>query len=176
MNTAISITMHIPLGWRSGKADGGAGILTLRVLELMEAAPLRYDEEGSEETLRWQALEARVDLCLQMLAQLLARDSALPAEQEVQLSGTGAHWRSEQANMVGEHGSLALYLSPQVPQALLLPARITACQQVEQGWLTSVQFERLDPELQDWLDKTIFRHHRRQISQLRRHAHDDETA
>ncbi|MGQ5522962.1 PilZ domain-containing protein [Chitinimonas sp. PSY-7] len=175
MPTHIKIHADLPLAWYSDEPQAGSdGILLLRVLALLEAAPPNYNEDDSVETLRWQGLEARVDLCMMLLGQLLLRDGLLPDVCPVELSGEGASWTSPGKLSSGQHGTLALYLSPRIPQPLLLPASLTDVQQKDDGsWLVQARFELGDLELQDWLDKTIFRRHRREIFE-RKHAHDDE--
>lgn len=174
MPTAIKIHADLPLVWHPQAGPAGTdGVLLLRVLALLEAAPPHYDEEDSAELQRWQAMEARVDLCLHLLGQLLLRDGPLPQVCPVSLSGDSASWCSEQELPIGQQGTLALYLSPRIPQPLLLPAQITAAEQLPAGgWQLEAQFRLGDDELQDWLDKTIFRRHRREIFE-RKHAHEE---
>lgn len=173
MPTAITIHADLPVVWHPNAPPAGSdGVLLLRVLSLLEAAPPHYDEDDSLEVLRWQALEARMDLCLQLLGQILLRDGPLPQVCPLQLSGEGASWQSQVPMQAGEFGTLALYLSPRIPQPLLLPARLITVQALTQGWQVEARFELGDVELQDWLDKTIFRRHRREIFE-RKHSHDE---
>ncbi|PHV13110.1 PilZ domain-containing protein [Chitinimonas sp. BJB300] len=174
MSTPIKIQADLPVAWHLDVPPiGSDGVLLLRVLALLEAVPSNYNEDDSAETLRWQGLEARVDLCLLLLGQLLLRDGVLPQVCAIELSGEGACWTHPQLLRVGERGTLALYLSPRIPQPLLLPASLTDVQAKEGGsCLVQAKFELGDIELQDWLDKTIFRRHRREIFE-RKHVHDE---
>lgn len=172
MSTEISVEMHIPLAWVETPMDAIDGALLLRVLDQMEAAPSHYEDDGGEESLRWQAMEARIDLCLQLLGQLLAKDAPRTQPTVVCLSGVGARWRASMPLNIGQSGNLLLYLSRRIPQPLVLPATVVHCAADGAGWQVHVHFSMLDEEFQDWLDKTVFRYHRRYISQLKR-QHDD---
>lgn len=173
MASTLTIMLDAPLAWLAPTAPSSAdGVLLLRVLALQEAAPPHLDDEDGPDALRWQAMEARLDLTLQLLGHLLARSEPVPPSRSLELSGGGARWTSSTPLAVGSEGRLALYLSPSIPQALQLPAQIKHCQEVATGqWQVEASFLQLDAELQDWLEKTIFRRHRREIYE-RKHSHD----
>lgn len=174
MPTAIAIHADLPLAWHADQAPvAGDGVLLLRVLSLLEASPPHLDDEDGPDSVRWQALEARIDLCLQLIGQLLARGAPLPPVASVALNGESARWRAAAPIAPGGRGALGLYLSPRIPQALLLPAVITGCSPDGDRWLVDAHFELHDDELQDWLDKTIFRRHRREIFDRKHPSHDD---
>ncbi|QDQ25214.1 hypothetical protein FNU76_01965 [Chitinimonas arctica] len=173
MAAALSIDLDLPLAWlHAAPPPGTDGVLLLRVLALLEAAPPHLDDEDGPEALRWQALEARVDLTLQLLGQLLARGEPLPPTRPLVLHGGGASWLAATALPVGDVGTLVLHLSPRIPQPLYLSAHIDSCLAEAGGWRVNCSFQHLDAELQDWLEKTIFRRHRREIFE-RKHPHDD---
>ncbi|HEY9102092.1 PilZ domain-containing protein [Chitinimonas sp.] len=173
MAPTLTIKLDAPLAWQASAGTTNTdGVLLLRVLALQEAAPPHLDEEDGPDALRWQAMEARLDLTLQLLGQLLARGEPAPPARTLELSGEGARWQSTAPQAVGSEGLLALYLSPSIPQALQLPARVTQCQEIAAGqWQIEVSFQHRDAELQDWLEKTIFRRHRREVYE-RKHSHD----
>ncbi|MDN3575978.1 PilZ domain-containing protein [Chitinimonas viridis] len=173
MPTTICIQLSAAGAWQAGEPEAASdGVLLLRVLALMEAAPPHLDDEDGPDALRWQALEARVDLTLQLLGQLLARGVPRPPVCSFQLSGETASWSMPAPPPLGEAGTLALYLSSRIPQPLQLPATVIAVEPMADGARVTVTFNRLEPELQDWLDKTIFRRHRREIFE-RKHSHDE---
>jgi hypothetical protein len=177
MPTAVAITVDIPFIWKAGPVPAVTdGVLLLRVLSMLEATPPHFDEDESPEALRWQAMEARLDLCVQMLGQLLARGDLPSRHCEVKLSGERCSWSSAQAVAIGEAGAVGLNLSPRIPQILWLPATIAECTPQGDVWSIAAQLTISDSELQDWLDKTIFRHHRREIYERKRHALDDDPA
>lgn len=168
MRDALHVALDVPLLWQASP-NAGDNLLLIRVLALMDvlSADPNADDEAAIHRL---AIEARLDLCLMLLGRLLAQQQPLPASRRVMLSGEDASWLHEAPLPVGEVGGLALYLIPNVPEPLRLPARVSACIQKETGWQVTVAFCIDDPLLQDWLDKTVFRRHRREISERRRLA------
>lgn len=174
--SAITLDLHLPLVWCTAPTLKADGVMLLRVMELLETPSQHLDEDASVEAHRWHALEARVDLCLQLLGQMLAPQYPCPPACPVTLSSTAARWQAEQPLAVGEAGSLMLYLSPRLLLPLVLPGRIEQCEHGVSGWQVQAVFTGLGEELQDWLDRTLFRHHRRSISQRRRSSHDDDVA
>lgn len=147
----------------------------MRVIALLEAAPPHFDDDDSDEAIRWQAMEARLDLCIQLVGQLLIQHAPLSETCPVNITSEEITWRSASALAKGSVGAIGLYLSPQVPQPLWLPAEVSSCEPLGDAWSITAQYRGLDDELQDWLDKTIFRRHRREISERKRHAYDEDT-
>lgn len=175
MQSPLSIQLTVPVQWHAASEvyEHSDGVLLLRVLSLMEASASHIDDDDSIDALRWHALEARVDLTLQLLGQLLLRGASPPPLAVVALSAESAVCAMIQPLTVGEVGTLALHLSPRIPQALMLQARVEQCvQQNDEHYAVHFGFIGMHPELQDWLAKTIFRRHRREIFE-RKHALDD---
>lgn len=173
MPNAVAIHTDMPVYWRpEGVPVGANSTLLLRVIALLEAAPPHFDEDDSEEAMRWQAMEARLDLCIQLVGQLLVQHAPLPQPCPVNITSEEVTWCNPAELAPGSVGAIGLYVSPQVPQPLWLPARVIRCASAKQGWTITAQYVGMDEELQDWLDKTIFRRHRREISERKRHAYD----
>ncbi|WP_269533187.1 PilZ domain-containing protein [Chitinimonas sp. BJYL2] len=174
MTTPLSIRFAMPISWLdSPPVTTIDPVLLLRVLALLEASPAHLDDDDSPDALRWQSLEARVELMLQMVGQLLARGDCLPPLQEIELSGAGVSWNSVSPVPVGKAGYVGIYLSPRIPQPLVLSATIRECELTGSGdYRLDATFEQIDAEVQDWIEKTVFRRHRRQIFE-KKHPHDD---
>ncbi|WP_374353554.1 PilZ domain-containing protein [Chitinimonas sp.] len=172
----IEISARLPVQWEGDTVGNMAeGSLLLRVLALLESQAVQ-DDDDSPEALRWQAMEARIDLCLQLLAQLLARNAPPPAAVPLRLASSQLAWESAQALAQGMAGAVAIWLSPLLPRPLLLPARISACDAHGDAFWITAQFDVLDSQLQDLLDKTIFRKHRREVFERRHQGSGHESA
>jgi hypothetical protein len=168
MRDALHVALDVPLLWQDTPVTSH-NLLLLRVLALMDVLPAEPESDDEAMTHRL-AIEARLDLCLVLLGRLLAQQQPLPISRRVMLSGEEASWLHDVPLPIGQSGALALYLIPNVPEPLCLPARVSACTQEAMGWRVGVEFCIEDPLLQDWLDKTVFRRHRREISERRRLA------
>jgi hypothetical protein len=78
-------------------------------------------------------------------------------------------WLDTNAPEPGREIIIYLYLSPKLPQPLTLTAIVQSC--VAEGDTSRVQatFSHLNTELTDWLERTVFRYHRRAIHQMQAH-------
>ena len=172
MSDSLNITIEVPCVWHRAvdRMSISENILLLRVLALLETKSSSRDEHINQENSRLLALEARLDLCLQLLGRLLHPQPLLPPV-ALTLSSEQASWHSKEVLVRQTQGCLAIYWSSQLPQPLLLPAIIDNCQAERQGWRIHATFIIEDEELQNWFDKTIFRYHRHQIMQRHQHEH-----
>ncbi len=110
-------------------------------------------------------LEFKLDLLLDLVGALLEQAVTQPPRQAVELRVTGLRilqpdWQPEP----GAKGALALYIHPNYPRPLVLPARIA---QVD---ASAIQFEfgELDENTRTLLERFIFIHHRRAVAQQHR--------
>lgn len=170
LGDALHFDGHLPLAWHvAGEAPEQAVISqanteVLRVIASLDeptASPHAEDSERGQELLR---LEAKLDLALDLIGQLLRREVALPAKTAVRLAATGIDWDGAELPRPGEHVEVEVFLDERYPRPLLLHAEVTA---VAAGRVHA-RFTLVDSELQDELEKFIFRHHRRSIAHRRR--------
>ena len=141
-------------------------ITILRALSTMEALPIDKENElGATAAKAIDRLEAKIDLSLTLLAKLLVQNTAFPQAVAVTLSGSSVKWINPEGPTLGNDVTLSLYLSHRIPQPLILPAKVTSSEIETDGLHTSATFTDLSAEMQDWLERTIFRYHRRSIQQ-----------
>jgi len=135
----------------------------LRLLTALEEQhhPELLDEHGTGHELA--RVELKVNLLLDLVSQLLVRQQTLPPATAIRLNGLGVQWRQPAGTPApGGTGEVVIYLNPELPSPLRLPAVIhAAAEQVE------AHFQGLSDALVDVLEKMIFRHHRRQVAQSR---------
>lgn len=134
----------------------------LRQLDLLEqqGAELGEDHGVGPELAR---IEAKVDLLLDLVGDLLARQIGVRAAVMVRISPAGLQWLAAgQVPVEGALGEVRLSLRPDLPHPLCLPVRIVAV-----GAWVEAEFRDLGEALVEMLEKTIFRYHRRQVAQAR---------
>ena len=110
-----------------------------------------------------QRLDQKLDLALELLGRLVAREQALPAPVPVQLSARAVMWRAEPPPAAGS-GWVALYLLPHLPKPLELPAVLHV---LDDGAVVA-EFQGLEPAVSEALERFVFRCHRRAVAQARR--------
>lgn len=168
----VSYFTLIPLSWRpeaEPSADDIAvwmygDVTLLRALATIESMqPERDGDMGAGIGKVLERLEFKIDLTLSLVAKLLAENAALPSTCPVFINAEGMEWISKETATEGDDIVISAYISPKLPQPLLLPAKIKAVQQEPGGTRVYATFTHLSEEVQDWLSRTVFRYHRRAI-------------
>lgn len=147
----------------------------LTVLGVAAARDERHRAENAEDgvpppELAW--IDAKLNLLLELVGTLLARERALPPARAVRLNAYGVAWEDAAAAPApGTHGIVALHLDacPAVP--LRLPGRIAAL--VPGDLRRVVLFRELPAPLQEAIERLVFRDHRRRVAGARQAARVD---
>lgn len=171
----------LPLAWApAGVADDAsfdhiqeANEKFLRIASVLDEQLAEPADAEPELTHELRRLESKLDMLLEMVGRALAAQLTLPPAAHVWLSSERIEWISPdkppgpQAQVL-----VSLYLVAAYPYPLLLAGKVHAVEADAAGQRVTVVFEELGETVRDWLDKTIFRHHRRQIAHARRnHPH-----
>jgi hypothetical protein len=171
----VSYQAEMPLGWEPMPQISAmvlqewmhTNAVLLHALATMETQPPERDQENSSDIER---IEAKLDLALNLLAKLLSQHAARPESRPASLSAAVIEWLDggAQAPATGSDILISLYIHPQLAQPLLLPAKVRSSQPVAGGTRVAAEFTRLSEEVGDWLERTVFRNHRRFIQSRHR--------
>ncbi|WP_428634203.1 PilZ domain-containing protein [Sedimenticola sp.] len=133
------------------------------------------DEPGERAAADLARVEAKLDLLLDMLSQLLRNEQRAATEASVLLWLEGASWLTadEQLPAVGDPLWLSLFIDSRLAQPLTLPAVVTEVKQQAAQSEIVVAFEVLDEPVEELLSRLIFRHHRRMIAQQKADRRSD---
>ena len=123
--------------------------------------PAPQPEDDPQLAAQLQRLDQKLDLLLSLVGEWLARELTLPAPQPVRLGVRGVLW---QTALQPGPGRVSLYLQPALPVALQLPAQLHTLPDGQ----ALAEFQGLDPQLTDALERHIFRQHRRAVALARR--------
>lgn len=119
-----------------------------------------------------ERLEAKLDLALCLMAQIVRQQAEVPTTHPIELRAKSLAWKEETPPALQQLVLVSLHLSPKLSQALTLPATVTGLERKDNG-LSRVQadFVCLSEDTEEWLERTLFRFHRRGIQQniSRRH-------
>ncbi|PLY12065.1 MAG: hypothetical protein C0631_18325 [Sedimenticola sp.] len=123
-----------------------------------------YDETY-ESNANLARVEAKLDLLLDLVSELLTTESADLKPCSLRLSSRGAEWMGESTDLQpSQQVWLSLGLDPKLPRPLKLLAEVVNVFR-EPGGLRMLLAFKLQSELvTDLLEKAIFRYHRRQIA------------
>ncbi|GAB4357166.1 MAG: hypothetical protein Kow0073_15020 [Immundisolibacter sp.] len=168
---ALTHVDQLPLTWRPlaqwpaapelEQANRNA-IALLGLLGSLDESPPPL--EDAQLAVYLQRLDQKLDLALELLGGLLAREQVLPTPVPVRVSARGVAWKAAPAPAAGP-GWLTLYLLPQLPKALNLPAHLRPLSATGE---VAAEFQGLDPALTDALARFVFRRHRRAVALNRR--------
>ncbi len=170
LGAAVHFEGHVPLAWHPPPAGHEEGTVlqanadVLRIITALDehAVASHIDEgERGQELMR---LEAKLDLILDLLGQVLQRDTVMPACTAVRLSASGIEWAGTALPKVGEQVDIEVFLDERYPRPLRLSAEVTGVARGQCHARLAID----DGEVRDALEKFIFRHHRRSIAQRRR--------
>ncbi len=140
----------------------------LRALNTLESSAERESDIADPHQRQIERLEAKIDMAVSMLAQLLDTQGSWPHMQSCQLFAKGLVTNTGLKLDEGAHGIIELFLDHRLPQPLVLPAVVTSCHSHE-GNHFRIHFDwfGLDEHATEWLERTVFRLHRREIQMQR---------
>lgn len=118
-------------------------------------------DEHDEVRMELRRMDLKLRLLMDMVGELLQRQLQIPAPKPVKLTPLGITVQADGSHAPGDRLALALYINPLLPRALRLFGSV---ERVEEGGRLSIRFHGLSQGAQDWLEKLIFRHHRRTVA------------
>ncbi len=122
------------------------------------------NEEQRESFPDLARLEFKVDLALELLHQIYAREISLPDVCSLTLSTTYAEWVERQPPEEHQHIHLEIFLDPKYPRPLIFPALVQKVCAQNGCFKITVALEFPGEPVSESLEKLIFRHHRRSIA------------
>ncbi|MDP2828639.1 MAG: PilZ domain-containing protein [Sulfuricellaceae bacterium] len=139
-----------------------AALAVLRALAVLETQVSEQDKDlTSLSGKATERLEAKLDLSLVLLMQLTRQSGTLPPCHQITLRADSVEWATGPLPEPGQNILLTLYLNAGLPIALTLPAK--AARGSDSSAAVRAIFSSLDEDVDEWLSRTLFRYHRRQI-------------
>ena len=148
-------------------ADSGAE-MRLRAIAFVEDGRIEDSEERQEKGPAFQRMEAKLDLLLALCGRLLAGQEAAPPPLSLRLSARGLviHLPS-QADSPASPRAVSLQVADWLPDPVTLPVTEISRTTDDNGLHLALQFDGLTPNLQEALERHVFRLHRRNVAQQR---------
>ncbi|MEO1765719.1 PilZ domain-containing protein [Thiobacter aerophilum] len=164
-SAGITLDLTLPLAFTPRERFDGqeladwmrGNVAMLQALASLESSRERDGESGGNPLLA--RLEAKIDLTLTLVGELLRRQTPLPPATAMALTSQTIAWEHPQTLAPHSQGVVSLYVSPRLPWPLKLPVEIIGTQDGK----TRAKLIHLSEEAQEWLDRTLFRHHRRAV-------------
>ncbi len=141
----------------------------LHAIMLIDDAPKERTEDSSAESQEVLRLEHKINLMFELLTSLYQQNTQLPNKLDLELRSDAVEWQSRQAIAAdGAIIQLKLHLSPKFPKPITLfgTAKFVAAEEV--GTVSIIFDDLVSEHCRDWIDKYIFRHHRRAVALAKR--------
>jgi atypical PilZ domain-containing cyclic di-GMP receptor len=168
----------LPLSWVEGPLPQGLELARLNAdnhqllgaeasLEEVRVGESLSKEESPALVHELQRLEYKLNVLLRLMADLVARSSAIPAAQPTRLGARGLEWTGAAAPRARATGLVYLYINPALPQPLKIPCEVSGERTQGGQHVAQLEFRDLSEAVKALLEKLIFRHHRRLIAGAR---------
>lgn len=119
-------------------------------------------------------IEYKMNLILDLVSQILVHHVDMPHTVPIRMNATGILWKCEAPLNPGQYVLLDIYFYQKYPRPIVLPGKIQSVEKAGDGYNTWVSFEDINDTVRRWLDKLIFRQHRRGVAHARRSTYDKE--
>ena len=110
-----------------------------------------------------QRLDLKLNLVLDLVSSLVYRQAEIPPVSPVRMSALGLSWSGD-VPAPGQTVFLELYLQRGLPKPLCCYAEVVSGPQEYEASEARVRFIGLCGATRDWLEKLIFRQHRRDVA------------
>ncbi|MCW9023768.1 MAG: PilZ domain-containing protein [Gammaproteobacteria bacterium] len=172
----LVIEPYIGLAWKAMPANTNQqtlfknNLLTLSLLDMLQEQRTGHDIHPHGHSLQkteLQHIDAKLNLLLGLVTQLLNHDQAMPEFQTIKFSIDGIEWYDKSKPELQQTLLLDIYLDTENHHALKLPATVENISTVDSGYMVKTRFLPLSEEVKNHLEKWIFRQHRREVAQAR---------
>lgn len=164
----LTYQAQLPLSWRSiDDIDSYMAKPNDRFMNILPVLdePESHLQESKLPSAEIARLETKLDLILEMLGEIFQQRKPLPAQVPFQLSARGITWLEASPPDRESYIELQIYLSPQLFVPLNLLAQVTMVEDKGSTHRVQAKFVGIDESIQEWLEKYIFRQHRRAVAQ-----------
>lgn len=165
--SGITYQARLPLLWQVAEPDDQAMMAArrsnlglLHALATIEAIPDKDPDADPAVSKAIDRLEAKLDVAIGLLSKLVAQQAEMPMPAQVSLGAHQIEWGALPDCPVPDSViRIALHLSPHLPEPIQLYARVT----LSSPTLCRAEFLDQDEEFEDWMTRTLFRYHRREV-------------
>lgn len=172
----------VPMHWRKAEKEIQPAQLIrinesneeiLRFISVLDDYRMESTGDGrGSSTADISRIEHKMDLILDLVSQILIHHVEIPVPVPIRMSATGIQWRCEECLEIGQDVLMDIYFYHHYPRPITLPGKVQHIEKEGDGYSTWILFEDMSDMVRQWLDKLIFRHHRRGIAYARQHPQD----
>lgn len=173
--TGLSCDINLPLEWSLLPDPDGLSSAVERANQNCLKIILGLDEglhevadESAELNHDLQRMDFKINIILEMVAQLASQNSQIPASVDIKLSSTLVQWPvptnpPEQGQVV----QAKIYMDARFPFPVVIIGNVISVTPMESGYCVIVEHAQANACSLELLEKYIFRCHRRQIARMK---------
>ncbi|SRR6056297_194518 len=178
----LSFTDDMSIEWRRVEREPDEARLAivnesnesfLRAVSVIGAFPGEFSEEEVASSQEVARLDLKINLLLDLVSELIYQQSSIPPRRTATVSAREIAWRDENPPALDDILFMQVYIQHGTPKPLSVYGRVVAVQGEGDASTNRVRYLGLSPSAQSWLDKLVFRHHRREVAFRRRADADD---
>lgn len=124
-------------------------------------------DEHDEIRVELRRQDLKINLLMDMVGELLSQRKGVPKFVPVKFTPSGIELQTLGEYKTGDKLEVEIYITPAMPRALKFYGDAVLN---EDGNTIFIRFSGISLQVQDWLEKVIFRYHRRAIA----HSHEQE--
>ena len=167
----LPMRWHVVEGELSGREVSQAWQRNGQLLQILLASeehkPGLMDESG-ERSSELQRVEAKLDLLLALVSELMRQKGKSGEELPLKLGAGGLSWMgSGTAPVPRQFVWIELALDPLLPGPIHFPARVLEIEQGLEVFTVLAGFVDQDEEFEELLQKVLFRYHRRAVARIK---------
>ncbi|MBT7409894.1 MAG: hypothetical protein HN826_09355 [Methylococcales bacterium] len=174
LDNGLTIDCKIPIGWQVLESIPQTIFLNEMNLQndhlfrlLMhhndhQTATLELDKQSHHPDL--SLLELKVDVLIGLMSEWIKDNKKLPDKNKVWLNANGMEWQSNSLPKLNQQVLVSLYLSQRIPSPICFIGKIDCLRERDNQTTATINFENLEENIQNSLDKYIFSQHRRAIA------------
>ncbi|WIO73446.1 PilZ domain-containing protein [Porticoccaceae bacterium LTM1] len=136
----------------------------LRAAAAIDDHSMDLSEDHSELAGEVMRLELKVNLLIELTGQLLGQKLSLPAAVPVRLSSRGVEWSDGRLPQADERLLVSIYLYPSIPTPLQFYGTVFHIEEKSEPKVI-VSFHEVGVGVENFLDRFLFRQHRRYVAQ-----------
>ena len=172
----LAYSDNIAIGWKPAPRDlDDTHLANVNASneEFLRAVAVVGDAGGQKDapdsgvvTQEMARLDLKLNLLLDLVATLIYNQLDIPATTPVKLSAGGVTWRGDVPSP-GQRVYLELYIQRGLPKPLCCYGEVVSSADEFAAGTARVRFIGLTGAARAWLEKLIFRHHRREVAYRR---------
>ena len=124
--------------------------------------------ENKELYKEFKKLDAKLNLVMNWLGRSLAHQQGIPQAQHISLSAKGIKFNIDKVLAVNDDLFIELFIEPNYPQPYITVGKVVSVQSQGGSSEVVVSFGEFEDLEKQWLDKYVFRIHRREIAMARK--------